>query len=192
MSIELILGGARSGKSRLAEARCLDLLTTNAKQELIYIATATAGDSEMAARIAMHQRDRDPRWQVFEAPLELVDVLANLSPNSVVLVDCLTLWLTNWLCEKGLEAYLAERVRLLEVLAQSQACIVLVSNEVGHGIVPMGELSRQFVDESGRLHQAIAAIASRVQFVMAGLPLTLKDEQAMPETMPMTQQGTQP
>jgi adenosylcobinamide kinase/adenosylcobinamide-phosphate guanylyltransferase len=188
MSIELILGGARSGKSRLAEARCLDLQRASTKQELIYIATATAGDSEMAARIAMHQRDRDPRWQVVEAPLELVDVLAKLSPDSVVLVDCLTLWLTNWLCENGLEAYLAERMRLLEVLAQSQAHIVLVSNEVGHGIVPMGELSRQFVDESGRLHQAIAAIASRVQFVMAGLPLTLKDECIQP----MTQQGTQP
>jgi adenosylcobinamide kinase/adenosylcobinamide-phosphate guanylyltransferase len=178
MSIELIIGGARSGKSSLAESRCLAKLNDTPLSSLIYIATATAGDGEMAARIGKHQSQRDARWQVIEAPLELVDVLAEVPQHAVVLVDCLTLWLTNWLCERGLEAYLYEQARLLDVLARSKANIVLVSNEVGYGIVPMGELSRQFVDESGRLHQAIAAIATRVDFVMAGLPLTLKNEGA--------------
>lgn len=174
MSIEFLLGGARSGKSRLAEQRALQLLEENQDRRLTYIATATANDEEMQARINQHQAQRDGRWEVVEEPFELTQTLSRFTEYDVVLVDCLTLWLTNWLCEKGLEAYLVERSKLLAILAQSRAHILLVSNEVGHGIVPMGALSRQFVDESGRLHQLLAQLASRVDFIIAGLPLTMK------------------
>ncbi|WMN59189.1 bifunctional adenosylcobinamide kinase/adenosylcobinamide-phosphate guanylyltransferase [Pseudoalteromonas xiamenensis] len=174
MSIELFLGGARSGKSRLAEERALQIFAKHLECRLTYVATATANDEEMQARIKQHQAQRDGRWMVVEEPFELTQTLSRFTEKDVVLVDCLTLWLTNWLCDRGLEAYLVERSKLLAILAQSRAHILMVSNEVGHGIVPMGVLSRQFVDESGRLHQMLAQVASRVDFIIAGLPLTMK------------------
>ncbi len=172
--IELILGGARSGKSSLAEQRALAWHAENGGK-LVYIATAQAGDGEMRERISMHQQQRDSRWQLAEAPLRLDLALQQYNqPDCTVLVDCLTLWLTNWLCQQGLEAWRDQRERVLATIEAFSGRLLLVSNEVGHGIVPMGELSRHFVDESGWLHQAIAKQAHRVDFVMAGLPLTLK------------------
>ena len=227
-SVRLIIGGARSGKSSLAEqyAKSSNLPVT-------YIATAQAFDAEMQQRIAQHQADRPEHWQLIESPLQLAKtievVLSNSQQDSCILVDCLTLWLSNSLLkpsdeiEHGSECNLSywqqEKQQLLNLLerlqqgkclqqenslqqpdnvqsndgsqsqnsqsenSQSQSYqprqveIILVSNEVGHGIVPMGELSRQFVDQAGWLHQAIASIANEVEFVMAGLPLTLKSSE---------------
>ncbi len=169
--IELILGGARSGKSSLAEERA-----RATGKPVTVIATATAGDAEMKARIARHQADRDSAWQVIEEPFRLGKVLEEQSGKGhCLLVDCLTLWLTNCLCADSEDKWVEEKIHLLETLTRlSDEDIILVSNEVGHGIVPLGQLSRQFVDESGWLHQAIAKKADSVSFVMAGLPLKLK------------------
>ncbi|MFC3033417.1 bifunctional adenosylcobinamide kinase/adenosylcobinamide-phosphate guanylyltransferase [Pseudoalteromonas fenneropenaei] len=172
--LELILGGARSGKSRLAEQRAEQWLESGAVDQLFYLATGTAQDQEMQARIAHHQQQRQAHWQVIEAHWQLHDVMTRLPANSAVVVDCLTLWFTHGLCEYGLEAFLEAKHAFVESLQMCQAKVILVSNEVGQGIVPLGALSRQFVDEAGRLHQELASIATRVDFVMAGLPLTLK------------------
>ncbi len=184
--VHLILGGARSGKSSLAEqcAKKLNLPVT-------YIATAQALDKEMQKRIALHQQDRPQQWQTLESPLLLgktIDSLVNETINKTadntqnvghcILIDCLTLWLTNCLCQHDLAYFEQEKQQLLASLINTQTYqnlhIILVSNEVGHGIVPMGDLSREFVDQSGWLHQAIAEVADKVDFVMAGLPLSLK------------------
>ncbi len=125
----------------------------------------------MAERIAHHRAHRDARWRTVEAPLGLADVIAAYdAPGTVVLVDCLTLWLSNAL---AVDTWAAERDALLAVLPGCMARVLLVSNEVGSGIVPLGELSRVFVDEAGRLHQALAALCPRVSLVVAGLPLSL-------------------
>lgn len=176
-NIYLILGGARSGKSRLAESRATQLAKQHDKH-LVYVATAEAGDDEMASRITHHKRQRDESWLTIESPIELVNNLRKLANQSgVILVDCLTLWITNILCQQGFEHWQTAKKELINLLSdwdETKAELILVSNEVGHGIVPMGELSRQFVDESGWLHQAIAELAKQVDFVMAGLPLNLK------------------
>ena len=165
----LVLGGARSGKSGYAE-RC-GLATPGASRH-IYIATGQAFDDAMAARIARHQADRDPRWHTVEAPLALSGAIrAYDSPDTVILVDCLTLWLSNALAA---DCWASERDALLATLPACHGRIVMVSNEVGSGIVPLGELSRTFADEAGRLHQALARICRRVDLVVAGLPLNLK------------------
>lgn len=168
---ELILGGARSGKSALAEQRA-----AASGLAITYIATAQALDEEMAARIEHHQQQRPDHWQLVEEPLELAAVLKqHAAPDRCLLVDCLTLWLNNLLADEStFERY---RREFLELLPQLPGEIILVSNEVGLGIVPLGELSRRFCDESGRLHQAVAARCERVTFVTAGLPMTLKGEQ---------------
>ncbi|WP_348760822.1 bifunctional adenosylcobinamide kinase/adenosylcobinamide-phosphate guanylyltransferase [uncultured Salinisphaera sp.] len=164
----LILGGTRSGKSGYAE-RCG--LAADARRH-VYIATGEAHDAAMAERIARHRADRDPRWHTVEAPLALAAALqAESGPDTVVLVDCLTLWLSNALAA---ECWPSERDALLAALAECKARVLLVSNEVGSGIVPLGELSRTFADEAGRLHQALADICRRVDLVVAGLPLNLK------------------
>ena len=171
MSVELILGGARSGKSRLAESRA-----SESGLEGVYIATAyQSDDEEMQARIEHHQQQRPAEWAVIEEPIELASVLTKLdSAARCVLVDCLTLWLTNLLLAED-EALFEQQIKaLIEALPTLQSRVILVSNEVGHGIVPLGELNRRFVDESGRLHQRIAELADRVDFVMAGLPMRLK------------------
>jgi len=166
----LILGGARSGKSALAERLAID-----SGREVVYIATAQAGDAEMAARIAHHRARRPLQWLCVEEPLHLADVLRDHARDDrCILVDCLTLWLSNLLGDADVQGFERERDRLLNVLPDLPGDVLLVSNEVGLGIVPMGELTRRFVDEAGRLHQAVAALSERVLFVAAGLPLALK------------------
>ncbi|SEL21622.1 adenosylcobinamide kinase /adenosylcobinamide-phosphate guanylyltransferase [Colwellia chukchiensis] len=185
--IRFILGGARSGKSALAEryAKASNLPVT-------YIATAQALDDEMLQRIKHHQAQRPPHWQLLEAPTQLAnaieDTLSGNKQGACIVVDCLTLWLSNSLCQqKGeqtaatdgdLACWQQEKQQLLSLLEGMQPDnnieLILVSNEVGHGIVPLGALSRQFVDQAGWLHQAIARIAQQVEFVIAGLPLALK------------------
>jgi adenosylcobinamide kinase/adenosylcobinamide-phosphate guanylyltransferase len=167
---ELILGGVRSGKSRLAEqhAQATGLPVT-------YIATATAGDEEMRARIAHHRQQRSAQWRVVEEPLALAAALQReAAQNRCVLVDCLTLWLTNLLCAQD-EARLQQEVAdLLRVLPGLPGHIILVSNETGMGVVPLGELTRRYCDEAGRLHQAVAQSCEKVILTVAGLPLQVK------------------
>ncbi|MEX0622279.1 MAG: bifunctional adenosylcobinamide kinase/adenosylcobinamide-phosphate guanylyltransferase [Saccharospirillum sp.] len=169
MSVHLILGGARSGKSSHAER-----LALASQGPLHYIATAEAGDAEMAERLERHQAQRSPSFKTCECPLALPEALAERDlPGNTILVDCLTLWLSNCLLQTP-EIWPDYRARLLAQLGHTQADILLVSNEVGHGIVPMGELNRRFVDEAGWLHQAIAKQANQVTWVVAGLPQKLK------------------
>lgn len=165
---ELILGGVRSGKSRLAEARA-------GSGPVTYIATARAGDAEMAERIARHRARRPAHWRTAEAGAGLGATLeAEAGRGRCVLVDCLTLWLTGLIEEP--ERMEAETQRLLAVLPGLPGHVILVGNEVGLGVVPLGEVSRRFVDAAGGLHQALAGHCDRVTLVAAGLPLTLKGE----------------
>ncbi len=172
-AVTLILGGARSGKSRhgerLAEAR---------PGPCVYLATAEAGDGEMADRIRAHRARRGERWTTLEEPLDLATALQDAcAPDRAVLVDCLTLWLNNLL---GADRDPVREVAgLLEALPRLTGPCIFVSNEVGQGIVPANALARKFVDEAGRLHQALAATAGTVILMTAGLPLTLK---GAPET----------
>lgn len=164
---ELILGGARSGKSRMAEQRSLD-----SGLALIYVATATVHDGEMAARVERHQSDRDERFNLIEEPLALASVLQqHQSDEHCILVDCLTLWLSNCL---HAQCWDEQRKALFSVLPKINGHVVLVSNETGLGVVPMGELSRRFVDEAGLLHQELAGLCDRVTLSVAGLPLQVK------------------
>ena len=164
---ELILGGARSGKSRLAEQRA-----RAGGHRLVYIATGTAGDVEMAERIRHHRARRGPEWRLVESPLRLAGTLADhQAGDRCLVVDCLTLWLSNCL-HRG--CWPEERDALLKTVPTLAGKVILVSNEVGSGIVPLGELSRRFADESGFLHQQLAEVCQRVTLVVAGLPLTLK------------------
>ncbi len=166
--LQLILGGARSGKSRTAEQRVAD-----SGLDKIYLATATAGDGEMAARIKKHQADRDGQWRLLEEPLELAQALRQYSRiDNCILVDCLTLWLSNCLHHN---CWTEQQQALLDVIEELPGAVIFVSNEVGQGIVPMGELTRQFVDEAGFVHQRLAAVCDRVTMVVAGLPQELKN-----------------
>jgi adenosylcobinamide kinase/adenosylcobinamide-phosphate guanylyltransferase len=167
---ELILGGMRSGKSRLAEQRALE-----SGLPVTYLATATAQDEEMRQRIAHHQSQRPGHWQLVEEPIALAAALQrHATEGHCVLVDCLTLWLTNLLC-LGDEARLREEIdALLDALPKLPGTIILVSNETGMGVVPLGELTRRYCDEAGRLHQAVAARCDKVIMTVAGLPLVLK------------------
>ena len=164
----LVLGGARSGKSTYAEG-----LSAAHDGPLVYIATAEAHDGEMTARIAAHVARRGDAWQTVEAPLELPQAIAEAArPGHFLLVDCLTLWLTNLIL--GEQDVADHSKQLLEAIAACQAQLVLVSNEVGLGIVPENALARRFRDEAGVLNQKVAQAADRVVLVTAGLPLTLK------------------
>ena len=168
--LNLILGGARSGKSRLAEQ-----LAVHSGLAVTYIATSEPLDGEMNARVQLHRERRPAEWALIEEPLALARVLrATASAERCLLVDCLTLWLTNLLMLDNPERLAAERTALLECLAALPGEIILVSNETGLGVVPMGELTRRYVDEAGALHQAIAERCQRVVLTVAGLPLTLK------------------
>ena len=166
--LSLILGGARSGKSRHAES-----VVTATPGPWHYVATGQGLDDEMAARIGRHRADRAQGWVTTEEPLALAEVLSRIATGPApVLVDCLTLWLSNVMLDGRRPE--AEADGLLRVLADLQAPVVLVANEVGLGIVPDNALARAFRDAAGRLNQQIAARADRVVFVAAGLPLALK------------------
>ena len=182
MTRTLVLGGARSGKSALAER-----LARASGKEVVYLATSHAGDAEMAQRIAHHRARRPAGWTTVEEPTALAHALRALcAPERIVLVDCLTLWLTNLMFLGGQDypdvgpvdlppLFAGERTALLDWLDEAPAGeVVFVSNEVGMGIVPFGAVSRAFADEAGRLNQDVAARCERVLFVAAGLPLALK------------------
>ncbi len=178
MPVTLILGGARSGKSRYGEA-----LVESQPGPCVYLATAEAGDAEMAARIAAHRARRGARWTTVEVPLDLTAALELAAgPERAVLVDCLTLWLSNLLgAGKGAGRDVAsECAHLLAALPGLAGPVVFVSNEVGQGVVPDNPLARAFVDRAGRLHQDLAAAADQVVFMTAGLPASLKTPAAEP------------
>ena len=162
----LVLGGARSGKSRFAES-----LAVGFAGEKIYIATAQPGDEEMAARIAAHRGRRGPEWSTVEAPVELVEALEKAAGN-VVLIDCVTLWVSNLLLAGAEVAPSIER--LAEALRAQAGTVVVVSNEVGLGIVPDNALARRFRDDAGLANQRLAQACDEVVLVAAGLPLKLK------------------
>lgn len=164
----LVLGGARSGKSAFSER-----LARDSGLERHYLATGRAFDDEMRERIARHRTDRGEGWATHEVPLDLVSHLAAIDrPGRVILVDCLTLWVTNLMMEgRGIDAAGAE---LTELIGRLSSRLILVSNEVGLGIVPENRMAREFRDHAGRLHQRIAAVADEVFFVAAGLPLKMK------------------
>ncbi len=181
--IQFVLGGARSGKSAYAEKVAKEMESQGVK--VFYIATARSGvssciaggkentiDPEMLSRIQRHQADRPSHWQTIESPIELAENLRALDGEKhCILVDCLTLWTLNLMDEDCVEQ---EKKALLSLLPNLKAEVILVSNEVGLGVVPMGKLTRRFVDELGWLHQDIAGCADSVVFVTAGLPMTLK------------------
>ena len=169
----LILGGARSGKSRYAEE-----MAREANKNLIYIATATIYDDEMQKRVTQHKEDRSShQWTTIEEPLALASVLKeNASPDSIILVDCLTLWLNNLLASNDSDRLQKELNELLACLDSLQGEVIFVSNEVGMGIIPLGELTRQFVDEAGRLHQQLGQVVDTVILMVAGLPLFIKPQ----------------
>ncbi len=168
LPLTLVLGGARSGKSRYAES-----LIAALPPPWIYVATAEAEDAEMMERVARHRARRAKGWQTVEAPHDLAATLAGLESDVPALVDCLTLWLSNrMLAGEDVEA---ETARLEATLAGRRAPTVLVSNEVGFGIVPDNELARRFRDLQGRLNQRMAACAGRVILMVAGLPLVVKE-----------------
>jgi adenosylcobinamide kinase/adenosylcobinamide-phosphate guanylyltransferase len=175
----LVIGGARSGKSAWAERQAMQ-----SGRDVAVLVTAQALDGEMAERIALHRAQRPAHWRTVEAPLALAAALRREArEDRCLVVDCLTLWLTNLLLADGFDdsapwrpsaRYRQERDALLEVLPTLPGELLLIGNEVGHGIVPMGALNRVFVDENGRLHQALAQRCDAVRFVMAGCVLPLK------------------
>jgi adenosylcobinamide kinase/adenosylcobinamide-phosphate guanylyltransferase len=168
MSGTLVLGGARSGKSAFAER-----LVGEAGGARVYLATGRAGDEEMRERIVHHQRQRGPDWQTIEEPLAIVDILRREARNGrAILVDCLTLWLSNLMMADG--DVERESAALAACVSKLPGKVVFVSNEVGQGIVPMDKMARDFRDHAGRLHQMMAAVCDEVWFVTAGLPQKLK------------------
>jgi adenosylcobinamide kinase/adenosylcobinamide-phosphate guanylyltransferase len=163
-----VIGGARSGKSRCAQAR-IEVVPGS----LAFIATAEANDAEMAERIARHRADRGPRWTAYEAPLKLAEAIHRVQASAdAILVDCLTLWLANLMHhEADIEAATSA---LCDAVQQCPLPLALVANDVGMGIVPMNALARRFRDQAGWLNQRVAEVAAEVVLVTAGLPLTLK------------------
>ena len=169
--LEFVIGGARSGKSHYAQQQA-----QASGLNVIYIATATAGDTEMQSRIALHQQSRPIHWTTCEEPLELAATLRRYhQAGNYIIVDCLTLWLSNLLA-KSAGFYQQQIQDFFESLQDMQASAIFVSNEVGMGVVPMGELSRHFVDESGRLHQRLAQQCHRVTQMIVGIPHVIKNE----------------
>jgi adenosylcobinamide kinase / adenosylcobinamide-phosphate guanylyltransferase len=185
---ELILGGQKSGKSRRAESLALAWLAMSPAHQAVLVATAQPEDEEMRERIARHQADRAvrvPKLQTVEEPLQLAQALASHSrTHTLVVVDCLTLWLTNLLmpagnCEQNkpvAEYPRAQAAMFLGAIEKSAGPLVLVGNEIGLGVIPLGRETRVFVDALGRLNQEVAKACRRVTFMAAGLPMTLKDE----------------
>lgn len=177
--IHLVLGGARSGKSSYAEKTAIEMAFSH-QYRLHYVATAIAFDKEMQARIALHQAQRESSWTLHECSLALNEVLAKFGRHDLVLVDCLTVWLNNVLFELGDEASSHEIEQwvdeLVNALTNCKAHLFLVSNEVGLGVIPMGQVTRKFVDHAGWMNQKIARLADKVTFVAAGLPISMKSE----------------
>jgi adenosylcobinamide kinase/adenosylcobinamide-phosphate guanylyltransferase len=179
---ELILGGQKSGKSRRAEAAAHDWLQGAAGRDAVLIATGQPHDAEMRERIARHQRDRAarvPGLRTVEAPLQLAEAIAaHSAPGTLVVADCLTLWLTNWLLPAHGSPRADEVAAAIEALemavCDARGPLLLVGNEIGLGVIPMGRDVRAFVDALGGLNQRMAAACSRVVFMAAGLPLVLK------------------
>lgn len=174
MSIHLILGGARSGKSAYAES-----LATAVDLPVAYIATAQVYDDEFKQRVLHHQARRPKHWQLIESPYHLAETIQNADDeNTCIIVDCLTLWLAQCICPDCAKpeniTWELERDALISLLPTLKGEVIFVSNEVGMGIVPLGEINRQFQDEQGRLNQSVAKLAHKVSFVAAGLPLKLK------------------
>lgn len=184
MTRTLVFGAARSGKSAYAERQAQQSAADG--RQVVYLATAAAGDAEMQARIEHHRQRRPSAWRTVEQPLHLGAAIQEYSnPDAVLLIDCLTVWLSNLLFSEARDypeigqivpppAFMRERESLLQALQQARGDVILVSNEVGMGIVPNGAISRWFVDESGRLNQAVAGLCEQVRWVAAGLPLALK------------------
>jgi len=165
--LTLVIGAASSGKSNWAENFCI-----TSPRAPIYIATAQAFDAEMVTKIAHHRKSRSNRWQTLEAPLDLVTPLSNAGENQILLVDCLTMWLSNHLlAQNDISAESDQLVNMCEKLA---CPVVLVTNEVGASVVPDNPLARRFQSEQGRLNQRLAAISDLVVNVISGLPLCLK------------------
>ena len=191
ITTELILGGQKSGKSRRAELLARDWLAQSADHRAVLIATGLAWDDEMRERIARHQRDRAervPGLQTVEEPHDVAAALTRLStPHTLLVVDCLTLWLTRWTMPVGVEAmsfeqkqalaldWQAQAAMFLEAVRKSPGPVVLVGNEIGLGVIPMGREVRAFVDALGTLNQQVAQVCPRVTLMAAGLPLTLKE-----------------
>jgi len=173
----LVLGGVKSGKSRYAENRLQERIHARkfADEQITVIVTGQALDQAMAERIARHQQQRPSGWHVIEAPLALPEtILAAQKQAGIIMVDCLTLWLTNLLMQDDVAKLNAALDQLIDVVTSCQADLVLVSNETNMGIMPLGQLTRDYCDQIGILHQRLAAICSEVVLVVAGLPLVLK------------------
>jgi len=174
----LFLGGARSGKSRCAQQYAEDLRL----DDQVYLATGQVLDAEMQERVARHQRDRGRRWRTEEVPFELPERLLALdAPDRVCLVDCLTMWVSNMLCQEMAREDVERRCQaLIGSLSRCRCAIVLVGNEVGTGLVPESALGRRFRDVNGELNQSVAAVCSNVFWMAAGLPIAAKvDGQAV-------------
>jgi adenosylcobinamide kinase/adenosylcobinamide-phosphate guanylyltransferase len=177
----LILGGARSGKTGHAIALAKSLAAAR-NAEVTYVATAQPLDEEMQHRISLHRAERPPSWHTLEAPANLAQALAATAAESILVVDCMTLWLSNALLKDfhddaptaALPAWEAERAALLHWLGQRRGDVLLISNEVGAGIVPLSPVSRRFQDEQGRLNQALAALCEQVTLVVAGIAVVIK------------------
>lgn len=177
----LVIGGARSGKSAYAER-----LAVASQKRIVYIATAQAGDDEMKSRIEHHRERRDVSWTTVEEAIELARVIEKHSgPDTLILVDCLTVWLSNLVfSEAGIypevgiieppPAFQYQRALLVKALENAKGSVILVSNEIGQGVIPQGAISRWFVDESGRLNQDVATACERAVLIVAGLPVVLK------------------
>lgn len=166
--ITFVLGGARSGKSKFAEG-----LVLNSGLKPVYLATGRALDDEMVERIEEHQNRRGEDWETMEEPLALVDAINHAAvPGRIILVDCLTLWVTNLMMA---EANVSKEIdALIAALSDVKSPIVFVSNEVGQGVVPINKMAREFVDLSGLVHQRLASVANHVYFVAAGIPNKIK------------------
>jgi len=168
--LHLILGGARSGKSALAERQAVA-----SGLPVTYIATSQALDGEMSQRVRLHRERRPAEWGLIEEPVALARVLRdNAAPGRCLMVDCLTLWLTNLLLLDDPQSLDEQRQALLDCLPDLAGEVIFVSNETGLGVVPLGELTRRYVDEAGLLHQALAEHCQRVVLTVAGLPMVLK------------------
>ena len=173
----LVLGGVKSGKSRYAENRVKTCIQQQAftEQQVAVVVTGQALDQAMAERISQHQQQRPASWRVIEAPLHLADAIeAAQQTAGLIMVDCLTLWLTNLLMLENRDQLQAEVDRLIEVVERCQVTLILVSNETNMGIMPLGQLTRDYCDHIGVLHQRLAELADEVVLVVAGLPLFLK------------------